>query len=211
MHYLIYKITNRLNNKIYVGKHKTENVNDDYFGSGLLLERAVSKHGKENFVKEILFDLPTEEAMNQMEADIVDADFVARDDTYNIKLGGNGGWDYINENDLNHTDRWKKTTPRSCKLAREKFSQILKMDEEFSMAWREKISNSKKLRDTIFGHHWSGKKHSADTRAKMRSSKIGKYNGRKNPAFGRHWITNGIENKFTNEEVIPTGWRLGRV
>ena len=30
MNYLIYKITNIVNDKIYIGKHQTENINDNY-------------------------------------------------------------------------------------------------------------------------------------------------------------------------------------
>ena len=82
MYYLIYKITNKLNNKIYIGAHKTKNKEDDYFGSGLLLERAVDKHSQQNFVKEILFELPTKEEMWQKEAEIVNEAFISRDDTY---------------------------------------------------------------------------------------------------------------------------------
>ena len=48
----IYKITNLVNNKIYVGKDTTSDKN--YFGSGILIKRAIQSYGLENFVKEII-------------------------------------------------------------------------------------------------------------------------------------------------------------
>src|SRR5574344_1152863 len=95
-YYLIYQITNLVNNKIYIGKHMTDDLNDGYMGSGSLIKRAENKYGLDKFEKEILFECSSEEEMNKKEAEIVNEEFIARLDTYNITLGGNGGWNYIN-------------------------------------------------------------------------------------------------------------------
>lgn len=92
MYYIIYKTTNTINNNIYSGKHKTENLEDGYVGSGLSLRAAIKKHGIENFKKEILHIFDTEEEMNAKEAELVSEEFVARRDTYNIAVGGQGGF-----------------------------------------------------------------------------------------------------------------------
>ena len=45
----IYKTTNLINGKIYIGQHTTDNINDRYLGSGVYFLRAVKKYGKKNF------------------------------------------------------------------------------------------------------------------------------------------------------------------
>ena len=49
--YTLYKITNLINQKFYIGVHATNNPNDSYMGSGVAITRAIAKHGRENFKK----------------------------------------------------------------------------------------------------------------------------------------------------------------
>jgi group I intron endonuclease len=62
---VIYKTTNLINGKIYIGQDKNNNSN--YFGSGAILKKAIKKYGKENFKKEILEVCETEEELNAKE------------------------------------------------------------------------------------------------------------------------------------------------
>ena len=110
MFYTVYKITNLINGKYYIGKHKTKNLNDGYMGSGKLLKLSVEKNGIENFAKEILYIFDSEEEMNNKERELV----VISEQTYNLCEGGNGGFSYINKNgiskfkDKNHTEESKQ-------------------------------------------------------------------------------------------------------
>jgi group I intron endonuclease len=88
----IYKTTNLINGKIYVGKSLRNE--DSYLGSGLQISGAISKYGKENFKKEILEEC-SEDVLNERE--IYWIDFLnARDNRigYNISIGGTGGNHY---------------------------------------------------------------------------------------------------------------------
>ena len=91
MIYLIYKITNLLDNKVYIGAHATTDINDGYMGSGKYLKRAIVKYGIDNFKKEILFVFSNKNKMFAKEAEIVTEDFITTANTYNIKPGGSGG------------------------------------------------------------------------------------------------------------------------
>jgi hypothetical protein len=67
-------------------------------GSGKQLKRAIKKYGISNFEKKILATFEYEDQMFAAEAAIVNESFIARKDTYNIKIGGLGGWDHLNGN-----------------------------------------------------------------------------------------------------------------
>lgn len=91
MKYTIYKTTNKLNDKVYIGKHQTKNPYDSYMGSGKAIKEAIKKYGKENFVKEVLFIFDTMEEMDVKEKELVNWGFISTNKTYNIGLGGEGG------------------------------------------------------------------------------------------------------------------------
>jgi hypothetical protein len=121
MYYTVYKTTNQVNGKFYIGTHKTVDLNDDYMGSGTLLKHAIEKLGLENFKKEILFVFDNPEEMFAKEAEIVTEDFLAEENTYNLKVGGFGGWDFINEKVLNTAAR-KSNGAIGAKLGGKRFS-----------------------------------------------------------------------------------------
>ena len=98
-HYYVYMIINLQNNKIYVGCHRTDDLNDGYMGSGRRLWNSIRKYLNESafnklsdkYKKIILHEADNLKDMMDIEAAIVDKDFVLREDTYNMSLGGSGG------------------------------------------------------------------------------------------------------------------------
>lgn len=90
-YYGIYRITNLANGKMYIGQHTTDNLDDGYMGSGLLITKAIKKYGVQNFRKEWLMFCEDEEELNYMERVYVDQTWVDRSDTYNLRLGGDNG------------------------------------------------------------------------------------------------------------------------
>lgn len=96
MYYTVYKITNLINGKYYIGKHQTKNLDDGYMGSGKLIKQAIEKNGVANFKKEIIHIFDNEEEMNAKEAELV----VISEETYNLCEGGKGGFSYINNSNI---------------------------------------------------------------------------------------------------------------
>jgi len=92
MYYYLYKITNQINGKIYIGVHKTEDLEDGYMGSGTYLNRAKLKYGIENFKKEILQTFDNQDDMFKAESQVGNEEFVEREDTYNLTCGGGDAW-----------------------------------------------------------------------------------------------------------------------
>lgn len=94
MEHFIYQTTNLINGYIYLGAHSGSKT-DEYLGSGKWLKAAIKKYGVENFKRTILEEFDNAEAMYLREEQIVDREFIARGDTYNLKIGGKGGWKHL--------------------------------------------------------------------------------------------------------------------
>lgn len=126
--YVVYRIRNKIDRKIYVGVHKTKNLNDSYMGSGKRIIRAIKKHGVENFDKKILFVFDNEVDMINMERKIVTNEFLERSDTYNITLGGWGGGIKSEEHRRNLSLAQKgKPRPKASEETKKKMSETRRL------------------------------------------------------------------------------------
>ena len=209
-HYLIYKITNLINNKIYIGQHVTTNVNDDYMGSGDHIKNAIKKYGIENFKKEIIAECSSFDEMNDLERELVNQDFVNNPNTYNHAIGGTYGW----KNCLKYKSEEEIQNIR--KHAGDAIINLMK-NPEYRKQHVEKISNG--LKEAGFDPRtFLGKTHSEETKRKM--SETHKRNnhqkGEKHSQFGKCWIYNLElqENKSIKKDELNNwlekGWIKGR-
>lgn len=202
MFYTVYKITNKINGKFYIGKHQTLNLSDNYMGSGKLLQRAYEKHGIENFQKDILFVFDNADEMNKKEKELV----VINEHTYNLCPGGHGGFGYINSNKLNRYATHKEKSIENLT----KGSQQLK--EYFASGKHPELMKNvvnKWMKEKYPKGVWKGKKHKDATIEKMKGHN--RQVGSKNSQFGTVWITDGKENKKVSKNDIDKYLMLGYI
>ena len=213
MFYYLYKITNLVNGKIYVGVHKAKSMDDGYMGSGKVIKSAIEKYGLENFRKDILETFENAEAMYAREKEVVNDEFLLREDVYNLRRGGNGGFDYINSQGKNVT--FKKQWELDPTLHRRSIERALARQREL-MTDPEYRANYSKIRSEAHKglQTFLGKSHTLDSRAKISAAMQIAQAGEKNSQFGTCWINNGIDaKKIKKEEIqhwLDLGWSKGR-
>ena len=83
----IYKTTDTINNKIYIGQHRGVEFNEKYKGSGILIKEALSKYGRKNFKVELIEECNDYEQLNLRERFWI-SHYGRHPITYNLSLGG---------------------------------------------------------------------------------------------------------------------------
>ena len=235
--YCIYKITNLINGKTYIGQHKYKDLNDSYMGSGKLLWRAYKKYGKENFTKEILYSkVQYQETANDMEKFAIAKERALGKAEYNIADGGDG---YCPNKGKHLSEETKRKMSESHKGKH--FSEEHK--EKISKTKKGKPSNRKgkklgpfseehkrKLSEAHKGKYHSeeekkkmsearkGKHRSEETKRKMSEAQKGKHLGPSSEEWkkkisearkGKHWYNNGTKNIWS--KTCPEGFVPGRI
>jgi hypothetical protein len=149
----VYETKHLGSGKIYVGVHEGSE-GDGYLGSGKHLRRAIAKHGKSQFVRRVLHTCDTLEEAFAIEAQIVNEDFVKREDTFNMMPGGKGGWKHV---DL----RGDKNPMRRAEVAAKVAAGV-----SASYTPERRLENADRMRQMISSldvHPRKGKKHTVET------------------------------------------------
>ena len=178
----IYKITNNINNKYYIGVHSGTET-DTYCGSGELINKAYDKYGVENFTKTILETFDTQEEAYKAEETYCNQAIVDDKMSYNLCLGGhNGSFISLNKS-KEHRERMSKfMTGRKMSAESIKKLSNTKKGKKLSVETKRKMSEAQKGRKISEEHKEKlrqanlGKKKSKESVEKMRKALTGKAN-----------------------------------
>jgi group I intron endonuclease len=160
---VVYKITNRVNGKIYIGKWQGKSVERRWqihcqtaqSGRGFYLHNAIRKYGVEVFTIEVLATANTKEELSALERSLI-LEYKAVDPQigYNLAKGGEGGFSYTGERNpfygKHHTEKTKAVLREKCprigwKHSAETRSKISRAHtgKKFTAEHRQRISQSK--------------------------------------------------------------------
>ena len=209
MYYYVYQITNLINGKIYVGKHKSSKhpIENGYYGSGKQITAAIKKYGQENFIKEVLHYCSSLDEIERKEAEIVTEEFIRRKDTYNMHKGGPGGWEHINNDPIKRKEVSLKNSINNKRLG-------LGGTKNWTEKSLEKInahSWGNKIKHGWNPNNWE--KMSDEKKEELRRKLSLASSGQGNSQFGRIWISHPMTKevkRISIHDKIPDGWVRGK-
>lgn len=168
-YYTVYQITNKINGKIYIGFHSTNDLDDGYMGSGKIIKIAIEKYGIENFSKKYIEIFDNKEDAEKLEKELVNEDFVKRKDNYNLSLGGNVCILYGESNGFYGKTHTQETKEKIKQGLLKKFGIKRKHPKE--VIEKIKITSRKTWNDPEMkrkcSKRSSGRKHSEETKKKI--------------------------------------------
>ena len=182
MYGFIYCTTNLINGKKYIGQHKYCGKIDKYYlGSGVALNGAIKKYGRENFKREIICECKTLEELNEKEVYYINLwDAVNSKNFYNLGLGGNG---------MHGNNWWHYATPEQIKHAND--IRSMKMSGKNNPFYGKKhTQETKKLLSKLASQKIGSKnpffgKHITPEHRKIMQEAQGDISGKNNPFYGK--------------------------
>lgn len=214
-YHFIYRITNNLNGKFYIGMHSTDNLDDGYFGSGKYLRYSIQKHGKDNHSIEILEHYFTREDLKSREKEIVNRELLSDPNCMNLREGGEGGdWSLVNKSKKNlYGNNGKDGFGKQNLLLGSSLHDHLKSSGK-SEEYRTTMSEKMKAKRSECSELWKTAPLSDDHKAKIATANSKLQQGSGNSQFGTCWINDGEESrKIKNDELqrwLDDGWIRGR-
>lgn len=218
----IYKTTNLLNNKIYVGQHRSTKFDTWYFGSGKILYKALKKYGKINFKVELLEWCASQELLNEVEIKWISTLNSANPDVgYNISLGGSAAKLPGVLNGMYGKHHTKEVKERLRLLAKQNCNQFGRLNsdyEEKRCAGCKRYSSTRpQSHNDAISRGLTNRKMSEEQREKTRQiSKRQWVPGRMtNAMLKQKWMNNGIEHALIHrgsiDEYLNKGYSFGKL
>jgi len=204
-YHFIYKTTNVVNEKFYVGMHSTDDLNDGYIGSGKKLWYSIKKYGREKFTIERLEFFEKRKDLIKREKKLVNDKLLKEPLCMNLRPGGEGGFISV-ENQFKRAQAgglkaWK--TPGF----REKMIEISKKTGK--LAYLKKIG----IFNPALENGFKGKKHTIEFKNKIGEINSKHQTGKGNSQYGTCWITKNKKNKKIKKEELQrwldNGWNKG--
>jgi len=200
-YHFIYKTTNLLSGKYYIGMHSTNNLEDGYLGSGKRLRYSINKYGAENHKREIIEFVDSRKELAIKETEIVNLNEIAKEECMNLRVGGEGGVYSL------------EAARKGGLITNERYPGKMKeLGSKGGTATFDKYGINKKFIEQRCD--WTGREHSEESINKMKECKIGHGVGSENSQFGTCWINNtNINKKIKKEDLeffINEGWVKGR-
>lgn len=171
----IYITTNLVNSKRYIGKHTHSSFDKKYYGSGVALNNAINKYGKDCFEVKPIDWAENHDELNDKEKwwiDLFQANIEGNNEWYNI-LGGGEGWTSYDVSGSKHP-QYGKPMPEEIRKKISKSKTGVSINLHHTQEFKDKMSK-----------RMSGIKFSADTLRRM-SENHADVSGEKNPMYGVH-------------------------